>query len=370
MIKKILSLVRLFVKIKISFGLPSQKKILLYDEIHSLSLSKFLRKDFNILNIRNKKIYFWIYLKQVFNFDFKFNTYCQNYIKFTSPKIIITFNETRLEFYEFKNKFKDIKFISIGNVCRSPNWFDSIRKLKFKKLKCDHFFVINKYYKEEFRKTIDAKYHVIGNFFNNNVSIKKNKFFEEFLFISQWHDNESPLYDKENWEFTEKLLTRINLYLSSSKKKIHILLRIRKHKNESPSKEINFYKKIFKSNCVFHRASTMNDKHQIIDRFNNIIFMYSTLGFEAISRKKKVAIFSPKYDLYSYYWFGWPAPYKKGYDFFLGRNLLYSEIKRILDNIKSCSQKTWEKEHLKVIKDQFYFDKNNSILRNVILRSL
>ena len=35
----------------------------------------------------------------------------------------------------------------------------------------------------------------------------------------------------------------------------------------------------------------MNDKHQIIDRFNNIIFMYSTLGFEAISRKKKLQFF-------------------------------------------------------------------------------
>ena len=72
-------------------------------------LRKLLKKNFNILKVRSEKeIYFWIFFKQIIYFDFKFMTYCKNYIKFLSPKIVITFIDTNREFYELKNFLKKL----------------------------------------------------------------------------------------------------------------------------------------------------------------------------------------------------------------------------------------------------------------------
>jgi hypothetical protein len=57
-------------KISFRFDTPKKYKLLLFDEIHLSVANKLFKKNFNILETRNKKIYFWIYLKQIIFFDF------------------------------------------------------------------------------------------------------------------------------------------------------------------------------------------------------------------------------------------------------------------------------------------------------------
>ena len=189
MFRDILKKVKLFLRIGIIFGLPTKKKILLYDEIHASALKEIIKKDFNILELRdNKKIYFWIFLKQIFLLDFSFSTYAKNYIKFTSPEVIITFNDARLEFFELKNSFRNIYFIAVVNGLRENSWFKKNKKLKSKNLKCDYFFVLNKHYISKYEKIIKSKFLTFGHFRNNMVKIKKFKFKKQFLLISQVHE--------------------------------------------------------------------------------------------------------------------------------------------------------------------------------------
>ena len=367
MIKKFIYKVQKLWKIKVRFNFPTPKKILLFDEADSLMLKKIIYNDFDILKVRDdKEIYFWIFLKQIMLFDFKFLTYCKNYIKFISPKIIITFIDTNIQFYELKNSFNNIHFISIQNGCRVENniLFNNKLYIKSKKFKCDHIFVFNKYYIKEYQRIIDSKYHILGSYKNNIAKINQKKINSNFLFISQFNSN-----FKKNRKFENKLLNFFNLYLNKTDKKIHILLR---NKDSLEKKEeINFYKKILKSRCIFLTTSNLNiESYQIVDKFENIIFMYSTLGFEAIARKKKVAIFSPIKDFDGKLNFAWPALFKKKYDFFSAKNLTYYETKRVLDNIKNCSQVNWEKKYYSIIKDQLYFNKNNTKLKKVIYKLL
>ena len=98
--------------------------------------------------------------------------------------------------------------------------------------------------------------------------------------------------------------------------------------------------------------------------------MRSALGYESIARKKKVAIFAPKKIGNYKYWFGWPASPKKEYNFFTTNKFSSREIKRVLDNIKNCSQTNWEKKYYNSIKDQFYYDENNKKLKKVIFNLL
>ena len=366
MIKKIIYKVQKLCKIKFRFDFPLPKKILLFDEIHSLTLREIIKKDFNILKVRDEKeIYFWIFFKQIIFLDFTFLTYCKNYIKFISPKIIITFVDTNIQFYELKNNFNNIYFISVQNGVRveKNRMFYNKLYIKAKKLKCDHVFIFNKYYIKEYQRIIDSNYHILGNFKNNIIKINKKKTNGDFLFISQFNNS-----FKKNRNFENKLVNFFNLYFNRSDKKLYILLR-----NKEPSekkREINFFKKILKCKCVFPKTSNLKNPHEILDKFENIITMYSTLGFEAISRKKKVAFFSPIKDFDGNSNFVWPAPYQKKYDFFSAKNLTYNEIKRVLNNVKNCSQNNWEKKYYSILKDQLYFNKNNTKLKKVIYKLL
>ena len=94
----------------------------------------------------------------------KFITYCKNYLKFVSPKIVVTLIDTNIDFYELKNNLKNINFISIQNGLRTADWFKSQRMIKSKNLKCDHIFVFNKHILKKYKRYINSNFHILGNF--------------------------------------------------------------------------------------------------------------------------------------------------------------------------------------------------------------
>ena len=358
--------------IKFRFDFPKSKPILQFDELNSGFLKKAIKKDFNIMPRHTIEIYFWIFIKQIILFDFSFLTYFKNYVKFTSTKIVITTIDNNLSYYELKNSLKKVIFISIQNGVRQKNtYFFQKRFIKknsknLKDLKCDHFFVFNKYIIKEYKKIIESNYHVLGNYKNNYIEIKKTRFRKSFLFIALGAHGKTSNLNSMRIGLSHHLLKLFAIYFSNSNKKLNILLKNKDH--EGQKKEIEFYKKFFKSNCIFLKTS--NDKKErsteIVDKFENIIFTDSTLGYEAISRKKKVAIFPVNKNKIDQSVFGWPKEHRKEYNFFTARKLNYGEIKRVLDNVYNCKQENWEKKHYKNIKDLMYFDKNNSKLRKVV----
>ena len=364
MVKNIIKKIKNFYKTKFRFDLPISKKILIFDEMNSSILQEIIKKDFSVLKVRDEKeIYFWIFLQQIVFFDFKFFTYCKNYIKFTSPKVIITFIDNNIEFYRLKKNFKNIHFISIQNGIRLPDWFKNVNLANSNNFICDHVFVFNKYILKKYQNIINSKYHILGSLKNNIVKVSKTKTYKDFLFISQFQKK-----DKKSQLFQENLLKFINLYLLKSGKKLHILLRYKDSLKQRD--EIEFYKKIFQSNCIFQKTLEWKKSYQILDKFENIIFMFSTLGYEAIARKKKVAIFSPKKLNNLKYYFGWPSPTKKEYSFFSAKKITYNEIERVLNNINNCSQVNWNRKYYNTLKDQLYLNKNNTKLRKIIFKLL
>ncbi len=371
MYQKILKYINQLLRIRLRFDFPKKNKILLFDEIHASTFKKIIKKDFNILELRdNKKIYFWLFLKQILFLDFSFSTYSKNFIKFTSPKIIITFNEARYQLYELKNFFKNIHFISVSNGIRLATWFKVNEKKWPKNLKCDYFFVFNKYYIPKYEKIVKSKYLSHGHFYNNLIPINKTKFRKQFLYLSQTHEGMKGGMGKADFAGYKKILNLVNLYLTKNKKKLHILLR-RSKKNPKQSIEINFYKKIFKSNCIFHQSNQREKKYKILDQFENILFFTSTMGYEAISRKKKIACLGPhNSDTDAKHYFGWPDGNKKKYEYFFIKKPTYNEVDRVLNNLINCSQVNWNKKHYRVIKNQMYLNKNNQNLRQLIFKLL
>lgn len=369
----LLKFIKQFSKIKFVFNFPRKNKILLFDEIHSDVLKETIKKDFNILEFRKKKIYFWIYIRQIIFFDFTFKTYCKNYIKFTSPSVVICFNLLRFQMYELKKFFKNIYFISMCNGNYNDSTYKVLKKIWPKNLECDYIFTFNKYHIPKYKKLIKCNnFPLFGHYKNNLVKINKTKFNKQFLYLSILFDTPNGInYHLNNYH--KRLLNLINLYLINYNKKIHILLRSSK-KSSLYKHEINYYKNIFQSNCIFHASNNYKKKYTTIDWFENIIFTFTAMGYEAIARKKKVAVFAPhtiKYSTYNYNiksYFGWPGPDKKKFDFFSTKKLNYKEVERVLNNVNNCTQSYWNKRYYTAIKDQCYLDKNNESLKSLILK--
>ncbi len=352
-------------KVKFRFDLPKSNEILQLDENNSASLKKAIKRDFNIVPQRKREIYFWIFVRQIIFLDFTFSTYLKNFIKYTSTKIVITLIDNSINFYKLKNHIDNVCFISVQNGLRIPTtmWKPDVAEGNIKKsknLECDYFFVHNKHLIKKFKKIINSKYRILGNYKNNSFKIKKTKFTNSFLFLGMGVQH----WNRMRVGISHKLLSLLASYFQDSNIKLNILLK--NYNKEGQKKEMEFYRKFFKSNCIFHKSYTPEKSYKILDEFENIIFTNSTLGFEAISRKKKVAVFSVNKDKIEKKLFGWPKKFQKNYNFFLANKLTYNEIKRVLDNVNNCKQVKWEKKYYRKIDDLMYFDKDNFLLRKVI----
>ena len=97
-----------------------KKKIIIFDEQSEIYISNlFNKKEFITLKNLRSKINIYIILKLIFKFR-KINSFNYFYetIKIIKPKYIFSFIDNNLIFYMLKEKFKDIKFISIQNGTR------------------------------------------------------------------------------------------------------------------------------------------------------------------------------------------------------------------------------------------------------------
>ena len=165
----------------------------------------------------------------------------------------------------------------------------------------------------------------------------------------------------DNFLVEKKLLPLINQYCISKKYSFFILgASINDYKEEK-----NFFKLIINSNnWKFLKKRKYLKNYQLLDKFENIVFIDSTLGYEAIAREKKVAVFSLRKinsDGKSEK-FGYPLKMKPR-GFFYSNSCNYSEIKRVLDNVTNYSDQKWKTKILPKLSEFRYFDANNTLLK-------
>ena len=89
----------------------------------------------------------------------------------------------------------------------------------------------------------------------------------------------------------------------------------------------------------------------------------STLGYEAIAREKKVAFFSM--DECEGASFGWPLLQDKKGSFF-SNSCSESEVFRILNYLFNTNDEDWKKSISTYQKKLFFYDKENSELKNFL----
>ena len=113
----------------------------------------------------------------------------------------------------------------------------------------------------------------------------------------------------------------------------------------------------------------------MVDESDYLVSIGSSLAYEALSRKKKVAFFPIRKELlirkgfdldFQEYDFGWPTRFKKKGSFWTHLNDT-NEFKRVLDFLINISDQKWLKL-INNLNDDFKipYDKNNSVFVNFL----
>ena len=368
-LKKILNL---FINIKIIFKKPVKADLLLFDgvieEFFAFSLKKY---KYEILHIRLEKLNFWILISTLLQLKFDLKHYCINYIKYCEPKLILTSADNAILFYQLKKYFNDIKFVSVQNGYRFgyQKTFKHLSELKNRghDLRSDFIFFFGNSIKNYYKKFIKFKPLILGSYRNNSVPISKKKIINNsILHISGWRT-------KKGW-FDESLEKTVVSSVASFCFKYQIKLYILPYSKKNPSKfdeNLEQEEKFFKTNLKKYKfkllkKNSMFDSYKLIDKFNLITFIDSTLGYESISRGKKIVSFSiRKIKNNRPNTFGFPEFNKKSGFFFTCKNS-NNEFNRILSNTWRISQKNWKKKYFKKLNNLMIYNTGNSRLYNLI----
>ena len=357
---------------KINLFPPKKTDILIFDKVGSeIILDTIPRnKTCSILDLRYESLNLFILLKTLKHITNLKRNYIIEYIKFVSPKMVITTIDTNPLFFKLKKKFSFTKFISIQNGLIQNNFLKSEKK---KNLKVDYILCFNNFFKYFYSNKINAKVIPIGSIKNNkvpNISKKKGK----ILFISEYSNSKaySPKYKTTNsiiWNNPQEFILKI---LDEYCKKNHISYSILLKPLQNISlNEINYYKNLKKKNKLnfsFKQGKNIFDQYKICDSFNLIITLDSTLGYENIARHNKTfflpirkKFFKAKNDI----WIWNIKKYNKSFiwEDNLDKNIIKSKLDKVF-RIKNI--KYFKMLGPKFKKNIFYYDKHNLIIKQLI----
>ena len=321
------------VKSKWIFSKPSKKLMLIYD-LPDL-FERFIEKNqYEVLDIRYQSINFYILIKTISKTGLKNLTtnYKKNYLIAVSPKLVITSIDNDLSFFKLKKLYKKAKFACIQISLRNTIFLEQCRsynKIKGNiKLFSDFFYVYGKNDKLALSKYIDSKYILNGSVINNlyktslNNKIKKIIFIAQATFGPERLDQEIKIFEK-----IIKLSSELNLplfYLLKTKNDHFITKKIKDY----------FKERILKKDFFLIERDKDTYSHL---RSNALFFTNSsTLGFEAISRKKKV-IFLPLNNFPGKNYF---KKYPQNGPFWTNDHS-YSNIKTMTNKILKINQRKW-----------------------------
>ena len=131
-----------------------------------------------------------------------------------------------------------------------------------------------------------------------------------------------------------------------------------------PDQEYRLFESLIPNkNFVFYPKKDLYSSYRKVDRFEILINPMSTFGYEALARNKKVCFFSGDFIEGSN--FNWPTTENKKGIFFSNSNEI-NEVTRIINNLINIDDVAWAKEISFFKTKRFFFDKNNSKVKNFL----
>jgi surface carbohydrate biosynthesis protein len=364
---KLINIFKIIIFANFSFKLPKKNKIVLWDDNLKEFLEVYVKKDkFTILYSRGENYNILILLKTLLKNGPFFSgiDYFNTFLSYVEPKLLITFTDNYEIFYKIGN-FKNIKKIFIQNAYRSETKEDVFFKQKQlkkqkKNLKVDYMLTFNEKIGKKYSEFVEGQYKVIGSFRSNRFKILKRKKID-ILFISHWraHSNYmvTPTLSFNKWlSLHSSLVKKVQNFAKSQNLNLVVY---GKYKDD---REKNFFKNILgpEKNWSFLDNNRLRSYHYC-DMSKLIVSSVSTLGYEAISRSSKVAIFNifNRDNSSKSKNFCWPYKIRKEGPFWTS-DLSESSCNKLLKKLLILDLKSWEKIKKKNFGQVLSYNKNNT----------
>jgi len=375
LILKLKSFYTFFIASPKSWKPLKKSEVLIYDATGAELMIPYLSKySFTVMAMRGESVnlpcLLYAMLKLVFWKGRPLNAYAEAFIEAVSPKVIITFIDNNVAFFEISKRFLDVKTIFVQNGTRgeSGDIFDGLVKLD--NYHVDYMLVHGAAIGNHYLNYLSGQSIPIGSLKNNAV-IKLDKIAEDtVLFISQWHsesavsaafyieDDGTPIYWDVFFEAEIKVLEFLDKWCVENNKRLQICGR--GEGNDGPEK---LFYAIRLNNCVWEYVPRTDNysSYQLIDAAEMVVYIDSTLGYESIGRGKKTAAFTCRESSIGSKAtnFGWPAILPSNGPFWTN-DQDESQFQRVMDYINTVNDEEWKHTHQHLASQLMEFDPGNT----------
>jgi len=378
---KIAKLIKIIFTSRITFFKPPKKKYIIFDDVHSEYIYKYLKKNnISILHTRNEEFNLFVIILNFIKFKFSKLEYYNTFIRIVDPKFLISFKDNDPLLFLIRGTSK-LKKIIIQNSVKNLISDEIINTKKFLNLRrffnLNYFFSFNKTIGEKYKKISGCNIIPIGSFRSNSYRIINSKMKKKFdiMYISSFEKNSKNLKKKITKNITaeqfhnpqKELLKTLDKYSKNNKLKLNIYGRCTD--SEGIKKEKKYYQQFLKKSRWRYIKNNSKKKFYFIDQSSLIITINSTLGYEALSRKVKTVFFNirPKDKYLKPFMYGWPC-IKKNRGFFWIDTYDFNIVNKFLNKIIKCKQNKWENIIRKYNKILMVRDNDNSQFKKVIFK--
>jgi len=355
--------------------LPEKSDVLIFDACASEALVPYLKKySFTVMAVRRESINISCLLLSVFGLRIwkgnLLNAYFETYIRTVSPKIVITFIDNNAAFYSISHQFPDIKTVFLQNGIRSETGdvFGHLKKLE--SYFVDYMLVMGSAIGKKYNEYVSGSVRVIGSLINNAINYKYAEPDGSILFISQYRskpENNAPFiickdnkpYYHEQFYSAEVIVLRFLAKWCTENKKY---LKVAGFTKESTGPEVAFFDAVL-NGCSWEYMPRTDkySSYKMVDAAEIVVFIDSTLGYEAIARGKKTAGFSCRgvsLNIGSNR-FGWPAEIPDNGPFW-SNDQDEMQFYRVMDYLIAVSDEKWEQIRKHYMPELIDFDPGNT----------
>ena len=374
MVQKIKRII--FLSKKFYFSLPVQKSVLIWDMEGSSVLAEILEQEnitFEFCAIRGERINFFVFILSLFDFsDFSFQmSYSKKFIKFTRPKLVLTCIDNSETFLSLKKYFpEEYIFAVVQNGWRNQ-WGDLNRiDITGKDLRVDYSFVMNNGLGSCYHKMYGAESVVIGSIRSNAIKKCAVDKSNDVLYISQYRNAiHEQMGSNERFqgvlitEYVQSELSVINAVLNWARQN-SMKLSILGCSVEHSKAEKQFYLRYFPQIEIIENSDVCS--YEIVDRHAMVVFVDSTLGYEAIGRGVKCVSINPRLERCGKSRpFGWPM-INKPEGFCWVSSLDDRDWALVLDRVHLMEEEEWLTWVARSCPDLVRFDPGNSTIRRYL----
>ncbi len=362
---------------------PRQSEVLIFDREGSEDfLEYFPIETVSILEVRGESVNIVVLFSAILKYGIKINvtSYIREYLNYVNPKAIITFIDNTKNFYELKEHFRNGKFISIQNGWRDDTLFEILKLDKhcLSNLKADMILCFGSAVANKYMECVDAEVLPIGSFKSNKVArrvfAKSAK--PTVLFLSQYRTPvmtevgpAMPVGERNiPWDTFYAAELSVLPFLKEYCKKNNFDLKVCGGSDNTQGNEEKYFRNILgDEDWQYLPRNGTYDSYKRVDEVEFVVFIDSTLGFEALGRGAKAASFSIRgVDLeVNDRSFGYHADLPLKGPFWTSYNKL-QDFQDVMDFITSVGDEQWLIKSSPVISKIMQFDPGNTRFLEII----